>query len=134
MKPALKLTLILFLILALPAFYGCPGSGTPKITLTVTDCDPVNITISDSTRVTMRAGSQWILNTEITVKCNGNVVKDAEIKVDFWWPNGTFKLTTDENGKAHYRKTGQGTKPSGKKFQVTINGNGDDKTVEFTVP
>lgn len=120
-------------LICLPAFYGCPGSN-PKITLTVTDCAVDNITVTENTRITTQAGSQWSLNSTITVKCNGQPVNNAEIKVEFWWPDGTYKLTTNANGVARYTKRGQGSKPSNKTFTVTIKGNDGTKPYDFTIP
>lgn len=114
-------------------FYGCPGSGEPKITLTVTDCPVQNITIEENTRVTTQTGNQWTMSTTITVKCNGKPAKNADIKVKFWWPKGTFKLTTNEKGKVRKTKRGQGARPTGEKFTVTIVGSDGEKPQEFTI-
>ncbi len=122
------------ILLLLPIFAGCPDSSSPKITLTVTDCNVNNITVTEDTRITTQSGNQWSLRTTITVKCNGTPVPNAEIKLEFWWPGGTFKRTTNENGEVRYTKQGHGDKPSNQTFTVTIKGNDGDKDVDFTIP
>lgn len=121
------------LLFLLGVFSGCPGTGTPTITLTVTDCPFDKITITNLTRVSAVQGRQWRMNAKIAVKCDGQPVQGAELKVEFWWPNGTYKLTTNANGEATYNKTGQGDLPIGEKFKVTIKGNDDEKTEEFEI-
>ena len=118
-------------IILLLAFYGCPGGPKPKkITITASECPSEQITVEDQSNVTTTAGSQWRLSAKIVVKCNGEVVKDAEIKVEFWWPSGTYKLTTNAQGEATYTKRGQGSPPYGEKFTVTIKGNDDEDKEE----
>jgi hypothetical protein len=128
-----KLTLYLLLLTALFFFYGCPG-GNPKITLEVTDCPKDQITITDQTTVRSISGEQWQLTTTITVKCNGQPANKADIKLEFWWPNGTFKKQTNDKGEVRFTKKGQGSKPSGQTFTVTIVGNDGEMTKDFTVP
>lgn len=128
----LKFTALIGMLLLLPAFYGCPGS-TPKITLKVTECATDDITITEVSTLTSQAGSQWNFKTVITVKCNGEIVKDAELIADFWFGD-PIKLTTNKNGEINYQKKGQGSKPSGSKFNVTIKGNDGEKTEVFTTP
>ena len=127
-----KLTALIGILLLLPAFYGCPG-GTPKITLKVTDCSKDDITITEVSTLRSQAGSQWTFRTKITVKCNGQVVKGAELKVKFWFKDA-MKLKTNKDGEINYHKSGQGSKPSGEKFKVTIKGNDGERTEEFTTP
>ncbi|MEJ2595224.1 MAG: hypothetical protein P8100_08910 [bacterium] len=121
-------------LLLLSIFTGCPDSSTPKITLTVTDCNKNDITVTENTNITTQSGNQWSLSTTITVKCSGQPVPNAEIKLEFWWPGGTFKRTTNESGEVRYTKRGHGDKPSNKTFTVTIKGNDGDKDVDFTIP
>ena len=121
-------------LLSLLIFCGCPGTGTPTITLTVTDCAKADITITDNTRITPQPGNQWSLSTVVTVMCNGQPVKDAEIKFEFWWPGGTFSRKTNSSGKIHYTKKGHGTTPTNKTFTVTIKGNDGEKSQDFSIP
>jgi len=130
----LKIGVLPFIIILLTIIYGCPGA-TPKITLEVTDCAKDDITIVDSSKVSVNgAARQWTLVADITVLCNGQVVNNADLKVEFWWPNGTIQRSTNEKGKITYRKNGQGGRPSGEKFTVTIKGNDGEKEQEFTIP
>lgn len=117
------LPITLISIILLLAFYGCPGGPkAKKITITASECPSEQITVEDQSKVTTTAGSQWRLSAKIVVKCNGEVVKDAEIKVEFWWPSGTYKLTTNAQGEATYTKRGQGSPPYGEEFTVTLIG------------
>ena len=70
----------------------------------------------------------------ITIKCDGDVVPNAEIKVEFWWPNGTYKKTTGQTGKTMVIRKGDGDPPKGEKFTVTIEGNNGEKNVNLDVP
>jgi len=127
----ISLPLLLLILLMLPAFYGCPR-GNPTITLTVTDCETGKITITDSTRVSSRSGNQWQFSTTITVKCDGKIAKDAEIKIKFWFKDA-FKRKTNSKGQISYHDNLH-SNPKGQKFKVTIKGkNNKDKTEEFTV-
>jgi hypothetical protein len=124
------LPLLLLALLFLSAFYGCPGSK-PTITIQAIDCPTDQITIDDKSTVRSASGDQWVLNAKVIVKCNGEVYKDAEIIVSFWWPNGTTKLKTNEKGEATYTKRGHGSLPYGEKFKVTIKGSDGEKEKEF---
>lgn len=128
---SLKYYATIFILLFLPAFYGCPGTGTPTITLTAIDCKTNDITVTDSTKVISRPGNEWLFSTTITVKCNGKVVKDAELKVKFWFKDA-IKRKTNKNGQISYRDNFHAN-PKGEKFKVTIEGKDGDKTQEFTV-
>ena len=123
---------LIFLGLFLPFFIGCWG-GKPKITLSVTDCPVNDISITEDTRVVTQPGNQWTMTNKITVKCNGQAVKDAEIKIEFWWPKGTSKFKTDQNGEVSHRRNGHGSRPTGEKFTVTIKGNDGERPQEFTI-
>ena len=131
MSKSIKSLSIICVAAAILLLYGCPGTGTPKIVLSVTDCEVNKITIEKKTLVTTPPGSQWNLKTTIIVKCDGVPVNDAELKVEFWWPNGTFVRKTNSEGKIEFIKNGQGSPPYGSKFKVTIKGNDDEKTEEF---
>lgn len=127
-----KLSIPILILFILPLFYGCPGSK-PEITLTVTDCEVDKITITENTRITTQSGNQWSLSTVITVKCDGQVIENAELNVEFWWPNGSYKLKTNAQGEIRKTKRGHGSKPTGEKFKVKIKGNDGDKVKEFTI-
>lgn len=131
MSRTIKLPIILIVAAALFLMYGCPGSGTPKIVLSVTDCEVDKITIEKKTVTTTQSGRQWNVKATITVKCDGVPVKDADLKLEFWWPNGTFQKKTNSDGQITIRKSGDGAPPYGSKFKVTIKGNDDEKTEEF---
>lgn len=129
-KQSLYLFILTIIVLG---FYGCPG-GDPKISLEVTDCEKDKITIEHDTKVTPRAGEQWTLRSTITIKCDGVVVPNADIKVEFWWPGGEYKKTTNQDGKAVVTKKGHGDPPRSKKFTVIIIGNDGEREVEFETP
>jgi len=118
------------MLFTLIIFFSCKSS---KITLTVTDCAVDDITITEDTRVTVQPGSQWTLVTVITVKCAGQAVNDAELKAEFWWPNGEFKSKTNDQGQIRISKRGDGDRPTGETFTITVKGNDGEKPMTFTI-
>jgi len=139
MKQPLGLPIIFIAILLLTAIYGCPdgsNNDSAAITLTVANCSSDKVTITHNTKASNLSGqNRWITTTTITVKCDGEVVEGAELKVKLWFTTA-FKQKTDTAGQIRYRKKTHAS-PKGQKFKVTIRGNDGDndyKTEEFTVP
>ena len=73
------------------------------------------------------SGSNWKIEAAIHVKCSGRDVENAELKLEFWWPGGTFKRQTGPDGK--YTCLAD---PTGNSYQVTLKGNDGEKGKSYT--
>lgn len=104
-------------------------SSPPALTLTATDCaqEDITMTLSGTKR---GSGSHWKIEAIIQVKCSGSAVENAELKLEFWWPGGTFKRKTRPDGKYTYRRTGLAD-PTGNSYQVTLKGNDGEKDKSY---
>ena len=104
-------------------------SSPPTIPLTVTDCaqEDITMTLSGTKR---GLGNNWKIEAAIHVKCSGRDVVNAELKLEFWWPGGTFKRKTGPDGKYTYRRTSP--YPTGNSYQVTLKGNDGEKGKSYT--
>lgn len=129
-----SICIVLALLFAVSLF-GCPNgdSDQPVITLTVTDCATGDITMTLSGTEAAAAGNQWRITATIEVKCSGAPVPNAELKAEFWWPGGTLKLVTGQDGKATHSRMLHAD-PSGSTYTVTIKGNNGEKVESYRFP
>jgi len=128
-KRVVQMLLIIFSIY----WIGCRGSSTtPTITLSAVDCEKDNITIM-ATKTVSGSASNWVVVIEVTVKCNGQALPNAEFKFKPWIGD-PLKLTTDNQGKSSYRKqVGTTDRPGSLDVNVEIEGSDGTKTVSITV-
>jgi len=96
------------------------NDDNPEFMPLSTNCVAKNIEIDERSKVTYPIESFWELNTVLTVKCQGKVAKNVEVKVRLWPPFGEYKIVTDKFGKAQIIEHGQGIDPIGKQITVTL--------------
>ena len=113
-----------FLLTTLAAGFllGCPGGPTtPTITLKATDCEKDKIAIEASKTVSGSA-SNWTVSVNITIKCDGQPLGNAEIKYSPWIGD-PIKLETNQEGKARSRRRVSTTaRPGNLNIEVEIEG------------
>ena len=96
------------------------NDDNPEFMLVSANCVAKNIEIDEKSEVTYPIESFWELNTVLTVKCQGKLVKNFEVKVKLWPPFGEYKIVTDQFGTAQIIEHGQGIDPIGKQITVTL--------------
>jgi len=105
----------------------------PEFMLVSTNCVAKNIEIDEKSEVTYPIESFWELNTVLTVKCQGKLAGNIEVKVKLWPPFGEYKIVTDEFGEARIIEHGQGVDPIGKQITVTLIAEGTVLKKEFII-
>ncbi|MDJ0741452.1 MAG: hypothetical protein QNJ91_17205 [Gammaproteobacteria bacterium] len=137
MPAAERATRLSVMVVSAALLGGCPlvgGSSRPTITLTVTDCDVADITMTAGGTQTAVGGNQWRPVATVDVKCNGVAVNNAELKAEFWWPGGTLTMKTlPPNGRATYTRKLHAD-PADESYKVTIRGRGGDRQASLTFP
>lgn len=111
--------------------------GGGKVTLTVTNCPKESISITFSDSLTMKdSGTPYIVQAVVTIRCNGEPVNGAEIKVEWPWLSNDkpMKVNTDADGKYSIKKDNLGSDPTGQTIEVTIKGSDGEKTATLTIP
>ena len=110
-----------------------PIEVIPDITLTVTDCPTEHITVTPTVKVRQQSSGVWIVEITVNIKCMGEVVDQAELKLDYSWLSKDFKIKTNENGDAKGRqRIASSVKPTGS-ITITIEGSDgeEEQTVDF---
>jgi hypothetical protein len=101
----------------------------PELTISVTDCPVENIEMIPVVKVTGNS-RRWFVEVEVTIKCMGEPVNEAELKLKWGWIEQAIKIKTDENGKAKARRrVSSEPKPTGS-VTVTIEGSDDSKEMK----
>jgi hypothetical protein len=127
--------IVIRILLASFVFYwiGCWGSSTtPRITLNAVDCEKDKIQITAAKTVS-GSTSNWVVLIEVTVKCDGAALPNAEFKFTPWIGD-PLKLTTDNQGKGSYRKqVGTSERPGNLTVEVEVEGSDGMRTESITV-
>jgi len=112
-------------------WFGCKGSQ-PEIILTAINCPKDSIEVEATLTVSGNSPNMTV-KLEAYITCNGRPVKNPEVKLEFWWPNGTMKKTGDAQGKVVHRKTGLHSHPGTQTVPITVKGSDGDKKHNVTL-
>lgn len=74
------------------------------------------------------APGTWTIFADVGVRCRGTPLRDAEVKMTFWWPDGTTILRTDPKGKMRFQKVVRDD-PKGQTYTATIRGRDGETNV-----
>jgi hypothetical protein len=124
-KPFCLFVYLIIFVFSTLGFLCNGGNEQPAITIRAVDCPAENILIT-ATATRNNATNNWIVTVRVNVKCNGQNIPNAEIKIKYL--GSDYKANTDASGDVSRPFPPATGDPVGNTVKVTVMGTGDAET------